>query len=76
MDGLAVGHLAVGHAAVGLGVAELSFEQSATLLLFLLDVLKDGHWNLHSAQEPVASPGSICDPFGSNVLPSCYQKKS
>ena len=44
MYSLGVDDLAVGHAAVSLGVSELGFEQSTTLLLFLLNVLKDGHW--------------------------------
>ena len=44
MDGFTVGDFAVGHATIGLGIAELGLEQSAALLLFLLDVLKDGHW--------------------------------
>ena len=44
MNSLAVGDLAVGNPTIGFGIAELGLEQSATLLLFLLDVLKDGHW--------------------------------
>ncbi|WGL30584.1 hypothetical protein SCRES2_gp45 [Synechococcus phage S-CRES2] len=52
----------VTNTSVGLGVCKLSLEQSATLLLFLLDVLKDGHWDwLHSASVPVAWLRSVCN---------------
>ena len=68
VDGFAIGHFVVGDATIGLGVGVLSFKQRTALLLFLLDVLEDNHERLHSARDPVACPGSICDPFGSNAI--------
>ena len=62
VDRWAVCQLVVSSTSVYLGVCELSFEQSAALLLFLLNVLKYGHWDcLHSAPVPVAWLGSICN---------------
>ena len=76
LDCLAVGDFAVGHAAIGFGVAELGFEQSATLLLFLLQVLKDGHWIApRLPRAPLPALDRIATFMGSNVLPLSYHEK-
>ena len=68
---LGVDDLAVGYAAVSLGVSELGFEQSTTLLLFLLNVLKDGHWIApRLPRAPLHALDRIATFVGSNVLTS------
>lgn len=43
MYGLAVSDVLIGHAAISLEAAVLSAKQRTTALLFLLEVLKNGH---------------------------------
>ena len=76
MDGFAVGDFAVGYATIGFGVVELGFEQGTTLLLFFLDVLKDGHWIApRLPTPPLPGVDRIATFVGSNVLPLSYHEK-
>ena len=43
MNGLSVRNVLVRHPAIGFQTVVLSFEQSATLQLLFLDMLKDSH---------------------------------
>ena len=69
MHGFAVSDVVVGNASICFEAVVLRTQEGTALLLFCLKVLKDSHDGLHSAQVPVAWPGSICSPFGPNAYP-------
>ena len=74
VDSLAIGHVLIGHATVGLEAVVLRTQEGTALLLFSLNVLKDGHCLLPVAPVPVAWLGSICSPFGPNAYPYTTMK--